>query len=157
MTEYTYEPLDLSPEEWKSLADKIQEIASFLPVDEDTHHWQRPTISRGALLPTSLDNVWKAIRDLQQDVKQIHEELSVISLQLLRHREYNGQNGYLVFGRLASRSLQHIEPVWNNKALCLELDHINGDSGDNRQENLRFLCPNCHSQTITYCGRNKKE
>lgn len=40
------------------------------------------------------------------------------------------------------------------KPLSLHLDHINGDSKDNRLENLRFLCPNCHSQTDTYCGKN---
>lgn len=43
---------------------------------------------------------------------------------------------------------------WNNKPITLELDHINGDSNDNRLENLRILCPNCHSQTPTF--RKKK-
>lgn len=45
---------------------------------------------------------------------------------------------------------------WNKKELVLQLDHINGDRMDNRLENLRFLCPNCHSQTSTYCGKNVK-
>lgn len=40
------------------------------------------------------------------------------------------------------------------KILVLHLDHINGNKKDHRLENLRFLCPNCHSQTHTYCGRN---
>ena len=44
---------------------------------------------------------------------------------------------------------------WNGKQLSLHLDHINGKNGDHRLENLRFLCPNCHSQTDTYTGRNK--
>lgn len=45
--------------------------------------------------------------------------------------------------------------TWRGKPLSLELDHINGDKHDNRLENLRLLCPNCHSQTATYAGRNK--
>lgn len=46
--------------------------------------------------------------------------------------------------------------TWNGKTLSLELDHINGINNDNRLENLRFLCPNCHSQTTTYGSRNSQ-
>jgi hypothetical protein len=42
------------------------------------------------------------------------------------------------------------EPNWNGKPLTLQLDHINGDNKDNRLENLRLVCPNCHSQTETF-------
>lgn len=45
---------------------------------------------------------------------------------------------------------------WQGKTLSLELDHINGINNDNRLENLRFLCPNCHSQTATYGSRNQQ-
>lgn len=47
-----------------------------------------------------------------------------------------------------------IGPEWNSMPLTLQLDHINGTRDDHRIENLRLLCPNCHSQTSTYCGRN---
>lgn len=45
---------------------------------------------------------------------------------------------------------------WMNQKISLHLDHINGINNDNRIENLRLLCPNCHSLTPTYCGKNKK-
>lgn len=44
---------------------------------------------------------------------------------------------------------------WNGKPICLQLDHINGINNDHRLENLRFLCPNCHSQTKTW-GRKRR-
>lgn len=44
---------------------------------------------------------------------------------------------------------------WNGISLTLQIDHINGINNDNRKENLRWLCPNCHSQTDTYTGKNK--
>jgi len=46
--------------------------------------------------------------------------------------------------------------IWKGKSLSLVLDHINGIPNDHRLENLRFLCPNCNSQTDTFCGRNQK-
>lgn len=45
---------------------------------------------------------------------------------------------------------------WQGKEISLHLDHIDGNPRNNLLENLRLLCPNCHSQTNTYCGRNNK-
>lgn len=44
---------------------------------------------------------------------------------------------------------------WRGKKLSLHLEHIDGDSFNNSIDNLTLLCPNCHSITDTYCGKNK--
>lgn len=49
-----------------------------------------------------------------------------------------------------------LEKEWQGELIVLHIDHINGDHFDHRIENLRMLCPNCHSQTETYCSKNKK-
>lgn len=50
-----------------------------------------------------------------------------------------------------------LPPTWNGKPLSLTVDHINGTPFDNTITNLRFLCPNCHSQTDTFGSKNVKK
>lgn len=57
---------------------------------------------------------------------------------------------YLIEERGESCSECGQNPIWNNKKLTLQLDHIDGNSDNNSLENLRLLCPNCHTQTDTY-------
>jgi hypothetical protein len=49
---------------------------------------------------------------------------------------------------------QRDRPQWNGTDLVLQLDHFDGNQADHRPNNLRFLCPNCHSLTPTYAGKN---
>jgi predicted RNA-binding Zn-ribbon protein involved in translation (DUF1610 family) len=50
-----------------------------------------------------------------------------------------------------------IKAVWNGRPIVLHVDHISGDWLDDRKENLRFRCPNCHSQTPTFAGKAKNK
>jgi len=43
--------------------------------------------------------------------------------------------------------------IWNSKPLAFHLEHIDGDHNNNEIGNLKILCPNCHSQTPTYCRK----
>lgn len=46
-------------------------------------------------------------------------------------------------------------PIWNGKPITHHLDHIDGNARNHSLDNLQILCPNCHSQTDTYAGKNK--
>lgn len=78
---------------------------------------------------------------------------------LIKNSSYN--NTHSLKTRLIKEGLLRHEcyecgapPLWNGKPLVLQLDHINGQYNDNRIINLRILCPNCHSQTETFAGKN---
>ena len=89
-----------------------------------------------------------------------YNKVTDLSKQLIKNSTYNNQT---LKKRLIKEGLLEYKcqlcgnnGFWNNKELVLQLDHINGDNHDNRLSNLRFLCPNCHSQTETFSGRNLK-
>lgn len=65
------------------------------------------------------------------------------------------KNRVLNAGLLLNRCFCGQGPEWNGKSLTLQLDHINGIHNDNRIENLRIICPNCHAQTQTFCKGKK--
>ncbi|MET7320371.1 HNH endonuclease signature motif containing protein [Streptomyces sp. NPDC005549] len=48
------------------------------------------------------------------------------------------------------------DPEWLGKPMTLEVDHVNGDWSDDRQENLQLLCPNCHAATATWCRGGRR-
>lgn len=114
----------------------------------------------------SYTTIKRAIKKYNLDTSHFHGQLWHKGKKLLPKRPLSD---YLVLGVLSkSHSLRlrllrekvfdHLCNMchnfeWNGKPIPLELDHINGDNQDNRLENLRLLCPNCHAQTTTYCRR----
>ena len=64
---------------------------------------------------------------------------------------YRKEKLYELYGKKCSRcDLSE----WQGEPLVLEMDHINGVRTDNRLDNCRLLCPNCHSMTPTWRARN---
>lgn len=74
--------------------------------------------------------------------------------------ENSNYNSYKLKKRLLSEGYKEKKceccglTEWNNKPISLQIHHINGKHNDNRIENLQILCPNCHSQTDSYAGKN---
>lgn len=87
--------------------------------------------------------------------KKSVEEILVLGKQLDRRAErHQLMRAPLELGIEYKCAECTIHNVWNGKPLTLQIDHINGQYWDNRIENLRFLCPNCHTQTVTWGTQN---
>lgn len=71
---------------------------------------------------------------------------------------WNIKNWILKFNLIEYKcKLCGCDDIWNGKKLTLQMDHIDGNSLNNELSNLRFLCPNCHSQTTNYAGKSNKK
>lgn len=110
--------------------------------------------NKHGIVPPKGDNIAalkNSIRNRQKSLTQILRRESDYSRSELKRRLI--QEGLLKNECYECGCL----PEWNGKPLSLQIDHINGVGNDNRLENLRILCPNCHTQTNTFAGRNLKQ
>jgi 5-methylcytosine-specific restriction endonuclease McrA len=83
------------------------------------------------------------------------EILVVLPFGKRREQPHRLRRALLEIGRRHECALCRNPGTWQNQRLTLVIDHISGDFHDNRQENLRFLCPNCHAQTPNFAGRGR--
>jgi hypothetical protein len=110
----------------------------------DCSHWTGQSWSKGK---TSLDDdrLRKAKDNSLIFTENSNASSHYVRSLLIKHnlKEYKCECG--------------ITNEWNGKSISLQMDHINGNRKDHRLENLRWLCPNCHSQTDTFCSRNNNK
>lgn len=100
----------------------------------------------------------KGVKRLSSEYKQVTIPLDEILNGLHPfYKTYNLKNRLIKEG-LKSEKCEgencNVNSIWNGKLLKLHLDHIDGNSENHKLNNLRILCPNCHSQTDTYAGKN---
>lgn len=85
-------------------------------------------------------------------LKKTWKDILVKRAHGTRCKAHQLRRALIEIGRKYVCELCGTEPWWNGKKLRLHVDHKNGDWLDDREENIRFICPNCHSQTKGYSG-----
>lgn len=88
----------------------------------------------------------------QKKQKRLTANMQLFQLGKLKYRRDLRQ--CLITSNGNQCSICHLPGLWQEKPLVLVVDHIDGDAANNQPNNLRLLCPNCNSQTSTFCGRN---
>jgi transposase len=97
---------------------------------------------------------WNAAR-LRGDVRSRPQAMPIEQLLGRPRRRSHLKLRLIAAGLLQTACYECGISEWRGQALSLALHHVNGRGQDNRLENLQLLCPNCHSQTENFSGRNK--
>ena len=118
-------------------------------------------------LSRNYDTIKSAIVRLNLDVSHFDTRAAILKNTIRITEDSVFVFGKIIRGGLLKKFLKKYVPyecsecgiksTYNNKPIVIQLDHIDGNKLNNLRINLRFLCPNCHSQTDTFCGRNSLE
>ena len=113
---------------------------------------------------SSTDILKRRIAELNCSTEHFRKQLQSVSAKYSLEEILVENSSYANISRLKQRLINEGKmeykcqkcwiSEWLGNPLTLQLDHINGVNNDHRLTNLRFLCPNCHSQTDTYAGKN---
>lgn len=171
--------LDCSPWGWHNTRSDISRRSSLKHTDDQFRLAVRSSCSIAATLRflglkiagSNYPQVRQRVQDLNCDISHwmgqahlrgkrhnwaVKQPLSNILVKGRYHATSSLKIRLIKEGILADHCYECGLTDWMEKPLSLHLDHINGDCTDNRIENLRILCPNCHSQTPTYAGKNRR-
>jgi 5-methylcytosine-specific restriction endonuclease McrA len=143
------------------------------PMNGNIPDWQNENIENTIKESRSLSEVARKIEVSRNTIRDFIEKnkIDISHFMAGRNRPTNLESVFCenkkMNGTVRKLILQHklipyickkcgMKNEWLGEELVLELDHIDGNSKNNRIENLRFLCPNCHTQTPTNKGKNAK-
>lgn len=134
----------------------IKEVLRSLGLPANQGHYYRKFHLTIKQLNIFIDHFDRYINHRQPSNKAIPiEKILTTNSKYSRH---NLRKRLIKSGLLENKcSLCSLHTEWNGLPITLQLDHINGINDDNRIENLRLLCPNCHSQTSNFGGRKNKK
>jgi hypothetical protein len=112
---------------------------------DTSHFMDRKTISR------------KAVEQHNQNKKKTAEEILIERESGNRRNAYHLRRSLLEMGREYKCEADgcNVNGSWAGNPITLQIHHINGNVLDDRVENLKFLCPNCHSQTDNWCNAKR--
>ena len=120
------------------------------------HHYKKRIERLGADTSHFLKRGWSRDKVFSNRRKDVELVLARRKPGSYKENTYILRRTMLEVGFIERCSLCGMGATWERKKLVLEIDHIDGDPMNNLKENLRFLCPNCHSQTKTYKNKNRR-
>lgn len=144
----------------KSSISEVLEYFGYIPQRKDS----RKLLNK-LILELNIDLSIMHINQHNKFKKTIHERSNKKNNALNYFKNEKFISGTFLFKKIKEFRLIPITcngcgigEIYNNKPIKLQIHHIDGNNKNNEINNLMLLCPNCHSQTTTFCGRkNKKE